>query len=104
MNKYIIVRTFCDNLDNANEIIDELLDKKLIVGSQISEVHSKYWWNNYLEETEEYQIEFRTKLSKYEEIEKKIQEMHNYNVAEISYNEIKGSKEFEQWIDKFVGD
>ena len=104
MNKYIIVRTYCDDLENINKIVDELLEKKLVVGSQISEVHSKYWWNNYLEESKEYQVEFRTKLSKYKEIEETINELHNYNVAEISYNEINGSKDFLDWIDKFIED
>jgi len=104
MNKYIIVRTLCDDMNNANKIIDLLLEKKLIVGSQVSEVHSKYWWNNYLEESKEYKLEFRTKLNKYEEVEKLIKENHSYKLPEISYNEIHGSKEFEEWIDKFVED
>lgn len=104
MNKYIVVTTLCGNLENANKIIDLLLEKRLIVGSQMNEVHSKYWWNNYLEESKEYKIEFRTKLSKYKEIEKIIEENHTYKVAEISYHEIHGSKDFEEWIDKFVED
>ena len=104
MNKYIIVRTFCATKENADKIIDILLEKRIIVGSQISEVYSKYWWNNYLEESKEYKVEFRTKLSKYKEIEKVIEENHTYKVAEISYSEIKGSQDFLDWIDKFVED
>ena len=104
MNKYIIIRTFTDDLENANKIVDILLDEKLIVGSQISEVHSKYWWNNYLEESKEYKLEFRSKLSKYQEIENIILENHKYKVPEISYNEINGYSKFIEWIDKFVED
>ena len=104
MKKYIIVTTICNDLNNANRIIDLLLEKRIIVGSQISEIYSKYWWNNYLEESKEYKIEFRTKLSKFNEIEKIIKENHTYKVAEISYQEINGSKEFLEWIDKFVED
>ena len=104
MNKYIIVRTLCDKKEMANQITNSLLEKKLIAGSQTSEVHSKYWWKNYLEECSEYKLEFRTKLSRYKEIEEEIKRIHDYNLPEISYNEIKGSKEFEEWIDKFVED
>ena len=68
MNKYIIVRTLCDKKEIANQITNSLLEKKLIAGSQTSEVHSKYWWKNYLEECSEYKLEFRTKLSRYKEI------------------------------------
>ena len=36
MDKYIIVTTLCDKEEIANRIIDELLKKKLIAGSQVS--------------------------------------------------------------------
>ena len=104
MSKYIIVRTFCDDKENANKIIDSLLEKKLIVGSQMSEIYSKYWWNNYLEESKEYKLEFRTKSSRYKEVEELIKEIHTYKLPEISYSTFEGSKEIEEWIDKFVED
>ncbi len=104
MSKYIIIRTLCNDKENANKIIDLLLEKRLIVGSQITEVYSKYWWNNYLEESKEYKLEFRTKASRYKEIEELIKENHTYKLPEISYCELQGSKEFEDWIDKFVED
>ena len=61
MDKYIVVTTLCDNKDIANKIINTLLEKKLVAGAQLSTVYSKYWWNNQLEECEEYKIELRTK-------------------------------------------
>lgn len=103
MDKYIIVTTLCDNEEIANKIIDTLLEKKLVAGSQVNKVHSKYWWNNKLEECDEYKLEFRTKESKFSEIKNEIKEIHDYEVAEISYYEIKSaSKEFLEWIDKNV--
>ncbi len=50
MNKYIIVTTLCNKEEIANKIINTLLEKRLVAGTQISKVHSKYWWNNNLEE------------------------------------------------------
>ena len=103
MDKYIIVTTLCDKEEIANKIIDTLLEKKLIAGSQVNKVHSKYWWNNKLEECDEYKLEFRTKESKFSKIENEIKEIHDYEVAEISYYEIKNaSKDFLNWIDKNV--
>ena len=103
MDKYIIVTTLCNNEEIANKIIDTLLEKKLVAGSQVNKVHSKYWWNNKLEECDEYKLEFRTKESKYSMIEGEIRLIHDYEVAEISYYEIKNaSKEFLNWIDKNV--
>ena len=103
MDKYIIVTTLCDKEEIANRIIDTLLEKKLIVGSQVTKVHSKYWWNNKLEECDEYKLEFRTKEKLFSKIENEIKEIHDYEVAEISYYEIKNaSKDFLNWIDKNV--
>ena len=103
MDKYIIVTTLCNKEEIANKIIDTLLEKKLIVGSQVTKVHSKYWWNNKLEECDEYKLEIRTKETIFNEIENEIKQIHDYEVAEISYYEIKNaSKEFFDWIDKNI--
>ena len=101
MDAYIIVTTLCDKEEIANKIINILLEKKLVVGSQVSKVHSKYWWNNELEECDEYKLEFRTKESLFAKIESEIKKIHDYETAEISYSEIKGaSKDFLNWIDE----
>ena len=101
MNKYIIVTTLCDREETANKIINTLLEKRLVAGTQISKVHSKYWWNNKLEECDEYKLEFRTKESLFKEIESEINRIHDYNTAEISCIEIKSAnKDLLSWIDK----
>ena len=103
MDKYIIVTMLCDKKEIANKIINVLLEKKLVAGSQMTKVHSKYWWNNKLEECDEYKLELRTKESKFAIIENEIKGIHNYEVAEISYYEIKSaSKEFLTWIDENI--
>ena len=87
MGKHIIVTTVCDKEEIANKIINVLLEKKLAAGSQVSKVHSKYWWNNELEECDEYKLEFRTKESLFNDIKEEINKIHDYEVAEISYYE-----------------
>ncbi len=103
MDKYIIVTTLCNNESIANKISETLLKNKLVAGSQISKVHSKYWWNNNLEECDEYKLEFRTKENLFEKIKNEINRIHDYKVAEISYYEIKSlNQEFLNWIDENV--
>lgn len=100
MSKYIILNTFCDNEDIANKIIDNLLEKKLVAGSQISKIHSKYYWDNKIEECNEFKIQFRTKKCLFKEIEEEIKTIHNYETAEISCIDIvDGSNEFFKWIE-----
>ena len=103
MDKYIIITTLCSDKNIADKIVEKLLNEKLVSGSQLSTVHSKYWWNEELEECDEFKLEFRTKESKFLAIENEIKEIHDYEVAEISYCEIKNAnKEFLDWIDKNV--
>ena len=100
MDKYIIITTLCDKEDIANKIIDTLLEKRLVAGSQVTKVHSKYWWDNQLEECDEYKLEFRTKESLFNEIENEIKKIHDYKVAEISCCEIiNANSNFLSWID-----
>ena len=103
MDKYITATTLCDKEEISSKIIDTLLEKRLVSGCQVTKVHSKYWWNNQLEECDEYKLEFRTKESKFLEIENEIKKIHNYEVAEISSIEIKNaSREFLNWIDENI--
>ena len=105
MSKYIIVRTFCDKKDIADKIVNTLLEKKLVAGSQVNEVYAKYWWNNKLEECTEYKLEFRSIKKKFEEIKEVIREIHDYDVCEISACDIvDANKEIFDWIDECVGD
>lgn len=100
MDKYIIVTTLCNKEEIANKIIDTLLGKRLVAGSQLSKVKSKYWWNHKLEECDEYKIEFRTKESLFNQIQNEIKKIHDYEVAEISYYEItNANNDFLSWID-----
>ena len=101
MDKYIVVTTLCDKEEVAKSIVESLLEKRLVAGSQVSRVHSKYWWNNTIEECDEYKLDFRTKESLFNKIENEIKSIHDYEVAEISYYEINGaSEEFLNWIDE----
>lgn len=103
MNKYIVVTILCNKQETANKIINTLLEKRLVAGSQVVKVNSKYWWNGELEECDEYKLEFRTKEKLFSEIENVIKQIHDYEVSEISYYEIyNASSEFLNLIDENV--
>ena len=72
MSKYIIVRTYCDSLDISNKIISCLLEKRLVAGSQIVTITSKYWWNNEKRKKEEFQLSFRSRYDLFPTIKKEI--------------------------------
>lgn len=100
MDKYIVVTTLTNDKDIADKIVNVLLNKRLVAGSQISKVESKYWWNNKIEESYEYKIEFRTKSNLFNEIEEEIKKIHDYEVFELSsYEIVNSNEEFLKWID-----
>ena len=104
MEKCIIVTTLSNNIDIVNKIQKELLEEHLVSGCQVSEVNSTYWWNNEINESTEYKLELRTIEKLFNEIEKIIKKLHNYELPEISYYEINGSKEILDWINKYSND
>ena len=102
MNKNIIIKTFSDNLEVIKKIQNELLKRHLVASCQVSEVESSYWWNNKIENSKEYCLRMTSTNKNYNQIELIINNMHNYELPEISYYEIKGNKDFLNWIDENV--
>lgn len=100
MEKYIVVTTLSDNLNIIKNIQKGLLEKHLVSGCQISEVNSTYWRNNEINESKEYKLEVRTLEKLFSKIELIIKQNHNYELPEISYYEINGSKEILEWINE----
>lgn len=98
----IVIITLSDKKEIINNISKELLQKRLVAGSQISEVESSYWWNNKINKAVEYKLEVRTMFSLYDKIEKLIKKLHNYELPEISYYELNGSVEIKDWIKENV--
>ena len=100
MKKCIVVTTLSNDLGIIKNIQTELLEKHLVAGCQINEVKSTYWWNDEINDSTEYKLELRTKENLYQDIELIIKSLHNYEVPEISYYELKGSNEIIDWINK----
>lgn len=98
MNKVINVVLICDNYNLAINIQNILLEKKLIAGSQMAEIKSKYWWNNELSEKTEYRIDMKSIISLYKNIYDEVRKFHNYEIFELSYYEINGNSEFLDWV------
>ena len=95
----IIVRTYCDREEIADKIINSLLEKKLVAGSQMVEVTSQYWWNKEIRKKREFQLSFRSTYDLFPRVKEEILKLHSYRVPEISCTEIlDGNQEFFNWI------
>lgn len=98
MEKVINVCLVCDDYDLGLKIQNVLLEKNLIAGSQITEVKSKYWWNNELFNKTEYRVDMKSVITLYKNIYDEVRKIHNYEVFELSYYEINGNRDFLEWV------
>ena len=98
---YYVITTLCDKQEIAGRISEILMNKRLVVGSQISKVKSDYWWEGKIETKEEFKIEFKTRSDKISEIVEIIKLIHDYQIPDISKVEINClTEEMKKWIDE----
>lgn len=100
---YIEVKTTFEKKDEAINLANILLSKKLVACVQIGEIQSLYHWKGQFENEHEYILTMKSKETLYNEIEKTIKANHSYEVAEIvALPILKGSKEYLFWIDETI--
>ena len=95
-NKYIIVQTHT-NKKHISEIIAETLIKKRLAAcvNLYPTSLSMYWYDDKLVRDEEVLIHAKTTSNRFSEVERVIEELHNYKTPEIISIEIAdGSNEY----------
>ena len=99
--KYCIITTACNDKNNAKEITETLLSKRLVSYGQESKRFSSYYWKGKIVREDEYFLTMGTKKSLYKEIEKEIKSIHVYEVPAITMYEISdGNEEIFNWIEE----
>lgn len=100
-NKYCMISTTFDNKEEANELISNLLEKRLVSCCQLSNIESSYHWKGKIEFSKEVLIQMKTKKSLYKEIENEIIKFHSYKTPQIiCYDILDGYKDYLEWIEK----
>lgn len=102
MDKYILVLTTVPEEKAGQTIATNLLEERLAACVTISAASlSLYWWNGKISKDPEYILFIKTKAALFPDLEKKIQEIHPYEVPEIIALPIQnGSADYLNWIEK----
>lgn len=101
MNNYIMITTTFDNLEEANTIINILLEKRLVSCCQLSDIKSSYHWKGKIEHTKEYLLQMKSKKNLYKEIETEILKNHSYETPQlVVYDIVNGYEKYLNWIDQ----
>ncbi len=108
MMEFIVIKTTFPDTNEAkklaNSLSKTLLEEKLAACIQITVTDSYYLWNNEtqsnIENDKEILLNIKTRKSLYRKIEKKILEIHPYEVPQVfSYEISQGYSPYLKWIE-----
>jgi periplasmic divalent cation tolerance protein len=100
MSKYCEIVTTSNEKECIDKITKSLLEKRLVSYVQLSKRQSSYWWKNNIVNEEEYILTMGSKKELFDEIEKEIKLLHNYETPAIVMHDIeKANDEILKWIE-----
>lgn len=102
---YITVLITASCVEEAEKLVDELLNKHIVACANIVPlVHSRFWWKGKLERCDEALILAKSVEENFDEIVRSVRKLHSYNVPEIiAVPILRGFEEYLKWIDESVG-
>lgn len=99
MEKCCVVSTAFANETDANNVINTLLENKIIACAQVINIKSHYIWKDKVYHEPEILVLFKTQRKLYDLLESKIKEIHPYEIPEIIVVDIeKGLPSYINWI------
>jgi periplasmic divalent cation tolerance protein len=100
MPDFIQVVTTAPTREQAAEIGQHLLDRRLAGCVQVSgPISSSYWWEGKVETAEEWYCIIKTTAARYPEVEAAIRAVHQYDVPEIlAFPVAFGSRSYLDWL------
>jgi len=104
MLDFIQISTTTETNEEAEKISQNILEKRVAACVQIiGPIKSSYWWNDKIEQSEEWLCLIKTHKKFFDEIEKLISSIHSYDTPEIIATPIiAGSKGYIEWISGLV--
>lgn len=98
--KAVIVFCTFPDADKARTIVREIIDSRLAAcGNILPQIHSIYRWQGKVESADETLAIFKLPAARYSEFEKKLRELHPYDVPEIiSFRIEEALPEYLSWV------
>ena len=104
MKKLIQISVTAPDKNTALKIGRSLVEKKLVSCMQITgPIQSIYWWNNEIEDQEEYLCLAKTREDLFEAVKNEVYDLHPYEVPEIiAVPILLTSKDYGRWIEEYT--
>ncbi|MBX2861812.1 MAG: divalent-cation tolerance protein CutA [Vampirovibrio sp.] len=102
---FCVVIVTCGSSEEATHISKTIVSEKLAACVNVSgPIQSHYIWNGVLQDDAEYMLLIKTQPNCLPELEKRVKELHSYEVAEfIALPVIGGSQAYLSWVAQSVG-
>ncbi|HVX44127.1 MAG TPA: divalent-cation tolerance protein CutA [Mycobacteriales bacterium] len=100
MDPYIQVLTTTDSKEHAEQLAAAAVDARLGACAQIvGPITSVFRWRGAVETETEWQVVIKTRADHYPALERRLREVHTYEVAEIiAVPILAGAADYLQWI------
>ena len=91
--------TTCQSEESAKALTHSLLSKKLIVCGQVNgPITTIYYWNGKLNESKEWRVVLKFKLSNSDKIERTLRQEHEYKVPQWVFWKSQSSEDYARWV------
>ena len=100
MKYCMMIVTFADE-NEAEKVVTELMERKLIACAQMQDIRSRYVWKGEQVRDSEVLVFMKTRADLYAKVEECVRSLHSYEVPEIIAVPIEnGLPEYLAWIDE----
>jgi len=101
MSSLIIISTTFEEKEDGLKVAELLLEERLVACAQLSfPVTSSYHWQGRITTATEYILSLKTISTLYEKVEKRLTEVHPYELPEIVCSDItRVSSEYLAWVE-----
>ena len=99
---HIVVFLTAGSKEEAQKIIQALLQEKLVAcGTIIDGAESHFWWQGKIDQAKETLLILKTRKALFPKVVKKVKSLHSYEVPEIiALPIVAGNKQYLEWIDE----
>ena len=102
MIKFCQVLINCVSKEEADKVLDILLEKRLIAGGLITHGPSRYHWKGKIDEHEYFTISAFSLQQNKQKIISEVRKLHSDETPVIAFLEIDGNEDFLKWIEDEV--
>lgn len=102
-DNYLQVSISAENKDQADKILNSLLEKKLVTGGQLINAPARFLWKGRVQDMDYYTITSFTKNAHKQAIIDDVKTTSIEEVPMIWFTEFEGNEEFLKWVDATLG-